>query len=145
MVHRCLTHDILLAHPKKFARTLHDRTLRECGIYRGHIQGHLDAGDLARDGHTMELVMFQVFSILVGSRTTKELIVSARQDEKAMKVRWFAELVAEAANSAGCAVALGALAPKAHQEHSRRTVKIWVGIIGAVLMLFMCGIINATP
>ena len=136
LVHRCLTHDILLAHPKKFARTLHDRTLRECGIYRGHIQGHLDAGDLARDGHTMELVMFQVFSILVGSRTTKELIVSVRHNENAMKVRWFSALVAEAANSAGCAVALSALARKAHQEHSRRTVKIWVGIIGAVLMLF---------
>lgn len=135
LVHRCLTHDILLVHPKKFARTLHKRTFRECGIYRGHIQSHLDAGDLARDEHTIEWVMLQVFSILVGSRTTKELIVSARQDEKAMKVRWFSELVAQAANSAGCAVALNALAPKARREHSRRTVKIWAGIIGAVLVL----------
>ena len=143
LVHRCLTHDILLAHPKKFARTLHERTFREYGIYRGHIQSHLDADDLARDRQTVEFKLFQVFSILVGSRTTEELIVAARQDEKALKVRWFAELVAEAANSAGCAVALDALAPKAHQEHSRRTVKIWAVIVGVVSMLLMCGIINA--
>lgn len=141
LVHRCLTHDILLAHPKKFARTLHDRTLRECGIYRGHIQSHLDAGEFDLDGHTMESVMFQVFSILVGSQTTKELIVSARRNEKAMKVRWFSELVAQAANSAGCAVALSALAPKAHKERSRQNVWLW--IVGLAIMLFMCGIISS--
>lgn len=144
LVYRCLTHDILLAHPKKFARTLHDRTFQEWENYCTHLHNHLDAGELASD-HTTERVLFQVFSILVGARTTKELILPARQDEKAMKVRWFAERVAEAANSAGCAVALSALASKAHQEHSRRRVKIWVGLIGVVLMLFMCGIINAAP
>ena len=141
LAHRCLTHEILLAHPKKFARTLHDRTFRECGIYREHIQSHLDTGDLAPGGHTMELVMFQVLSILTGSRTTRELIVAARQDKKAMKVRWFSELVAQAANSAGCAVALGALAPMARKARSRRIAKIWVGVVGAVL-IFIYGVIN---
>ena len=142
LVHRCLTHGILLAHPKKFARSLHDRTFKECDVYGIHIRSHLDAEELAMYDHTTELVMFRVFSILVGAQTTKELIGQVQQDEKAMKVRWFSDLVGQAGKSAGCAVALKVLSPKANREHSRRTVKIWIGIIGAVLLLFLCGIVN---
>ena len=143
LVHRCLTHGILLAHPKKFARTLHDRTFKECEIYGMHIRSHLDAEELATYDQTTELVMLGVFSILVGARTTKELVVQARQDEKAMKVRWFSELVGQAAQGAGCAVALKVLAPKAHQERSRFVGKVWFWVVGLIVMLFICGIIGS--
>ncbi len=142
LVHRCLTHGILLAHPKKFARALHDRTFKECEVFGMHARSHLDTDELATYGHTTELVMFHVFSILVGARTTKELIVQARQDEQAMKVRWFSELVGLAANSAGSAVALRVLAPKAQRERSRFVGKVWFWVAGLAVMLFMCGIIT---
>ena len=93
LVHRCLTHGILLAHPKKFARALHDRTFKECEAYGAHVRSHLDTEELATYDHTAELVMFRVFSILVGVRTTQAMISRARQDEQAMKVGWFSELV----------------------------------------------------
>ncbi|MCY4523038.1 MAG: serine/threonine-protein kinase [Caldilineaceae bacterium] len=143
LVHRCLTHGILLVHPKKFARVLHERTFKECEVYGMHIHSHLEAEELATYGHTAELVMFQVFSILVGARTTKELVVQARQDEQAMKVQWFSELVGQAAKSAGCAVALKVLAPKAQQERSRFVGKVWFWVVGLLVMLFMCGIIGS--
>ena len=143
LVHRCLTHGILLVHPKKFAVSIHNRTLKECGIYWAHLQSHMDVGELADEQHNAEAVVFQVFSILVDARPAKELIVQAQQDKKAMKIRWFSDLVGQATQSAGCALALAVLLPQASREHSRRqTVKIWIGIIGALLVLFLCGIVN---
>ncbi len=142
LVHRCLTHGILLAHSKKFARVLHERTFKECEVYGMHIRSHLDAKERAKYDQTTELVMFQVFAILVGARTTRELVVQARQDEQALKVQWFSELVGQAAKSAGCAVALKVLAPKAQQERSRFVDKVWFWVVGLVVMLFMCGIIS---
>ena len=143
LVQRCLSHGVLLAHPKKFARTLHDRTLKECGVYRAQLHLHLDGGELASVDRDPEIVMFRVFSILVGARSGKDLIIRARNDGQAMKVSWFAELVENSVHSAGCAVALSALAPKAQQERSRFTVKVWVGIVGAILLLFLCGIVSS--
>ena len=143
LVHRCLTHGVLLAHPKKFARTLHERTFTECHVYGMHIHSRLDAEEIVMYDQTTELVMFRVFSILVGARTPQKLLVRAQQDEKAMKVRWFSELVGQADNSAGCAVALKVLAPKAQQERSRLVAKTWFWVIGLVVMLFMCGIISS--
>ena len=125
LVHRCLTHGVLLAHPKKFAHSLHKRTIAECQIYGMHISTRLDAEEIVPYDQTTELVMFRVFSILVGARTTQELLVQARQDEQAMKVRWFSELVDQADMSAGCALALKVLAPKAQQERSRLVAKTW--------------------
>ena len=116
MVVRCLTHGILLAHPKKFARDLHHRTLQECSIYRMHVVSRLKAKERSRHGLAEDMLMFRVFSILAGSRTTQESIIRARDDHQAMKAPWFAELVAQAANSPGCAVALGVLAPKARHR-----------------------------
>ena len=142
-VHRCLTHGILLAHPKKFARALHDRTFQEYRVYSAHIHHRLDEGDYDFDAHSVEYVMYQVFAILVGAQTTKASILQALQDEQAMKVGWFSDLTGQAPDSAGCALALQVLAPKAHQERTRRTFKIWVWIILGVLALFMCGIVNA--
>ena len=54
-----------------------------------------------------------------------------------MKVRWYSELVDQAAQSPGCAVALKALAPKAQQERSRLMAKTWFWVIGLVAMLFI--------
>ena len=142
LVHRCLTHGVLLAHPKKFAHSLHKRTIAECQIYGMHISTRLDAEEIVPYDQTTELVMFRVFSILVGARTTQELLVQARQDEQAMKVRWFSELVDQADMSAGCALALKVLAPKAQQERSRQVAKTWFWVIGLVVMLFMCGMIS---
>ena len=139
LIHRCLSAGILLAHPRKFARALHDRTFKECEVYGVHIRSHLDAEELAMYDQTTELVMFRVFTIVVGARTTRGFIIHARRDEKSMKVGWFSDLVGQAAHSAGCAVALKVLAPKAHREHSRRTVFIWIVIICSVLGLSMCG------
>ena len=127
-----------------FARALHDRTFKECEVFGMHARSHLDTDELATYGHTTELVMFHVFSILVGARTTKELIVQAWQDEQAMKVRWFSELVGLAANSAGSAVALRVLAPKAQRERSRFVWKVWVWVVGLMAMLFICGIIGSS-
>lgn len=141
LVHRCLIHGILLAHPKQFARALHDRTFKEYEVYDRHILSHLDTEELA--AYDRELVMFQVFALLVGARTTEELVVQARQDKQALKVRWFSELVGQAAKSAGCAVALGVLAPRAQQERSRFVTKMWIWIVALVSMLFMCGIISS--
>lgn len=143
LVHRCLIHGILLAHPKKFARALHDRAFKECEVYGMHIRSHLDTEELVTYDQTTELVMFQVFAILVGARTTKALIDQARQDEQAMKVGWFSELVGYATKSAGCAVALKVLAPKAQQERSRFVGKVWFWVVGLIAMLFMCGIISS--
>lgn len=143
LVHRCLTHGILLAHPKKFARALHDRTVAEFHVYGMHIRSRLDAEEIVTYDQTTELVMFRVFSILVGAGTTRELSVRARQDEQAMKVRWFSELVEQADKSAGCALALKVLAPKAQQERSRQVAKTWFWVIGLVVVLFMCGIISS--
>ena len=143
LVHRCLTHGVLLAHPKKFAHSLHKRTISECGIYGMHIRSRLDAEEIVTYDQTTELVMFRVFSILVGARTAQELLVQARQDEQAMKVQWFSKLVEQADTSTGCALALKVLAPKAQQERSRLVAKTWFWVIGLVVMLFMCGIIGS--
>jgi hypothetical protein len=102
---------------------LHNRTFRECEVYRGHVRSHLNARELETYGHTTELVMYRVFSILADPRTTREvtkvLIARARQDKQAMRVQWFSKLVGQAVQSAGCAVALEVLLPTARQQGLR--------------------------
>ena len=78
MVHRCLTHGILLAHPKKFARAPAQADRRkECAKFTACTSAVVwMPKKLSTYDQTTELVMFRVFSILVGARTPQAVIGS---------------------------------------------------------------------
>ncbi len=153
LVNRCLRHQILLAHPKKFGRQLHKNLQQQSQICHRHLaQRGLLAADMTPNSskhftgwwnsESSRIYNLQILGLLTGAETPDSVCTRMQQDRKAMRVRWFRELVAEAAHSAGCAVALVSLQPKARSVQNRNNfitaliVVIALWIIGSILLGF---------
>ncbi len=153
LVNRCLRHQILLAHPKKFGRQLHKNLQQQAQICHRHLaQRGLLAADMTPNSskhftgwwnsESSRIYKLQILGLLTGAETPDPVCTRMQQDRKAMRVRWFRELVAEATHSAGCAVALVSLQPKARSVQNRNNfitaliVVIALWIIGSILLGF---------
>lgn len=133
LVDRCIQHQILLAHPKKFGRQLHRDLQQQARVCHQQLaQRNLFAPSLVGfDGDNFKLwwdsglsrrYKLQILRLLVDAETTGPIRARMKQDKQAMRIRWFRELVDTAAHSFGCAAALETLQPKARSMQNRNNV-----------------------
>ncbi len=147
LVERCLHHQILLAHPKKFGRQLHENLQQQSQTCHRHLaQRGLLATGVASNGsnhftgwwnsESSRIYKLQILGLLTGAETPDPICTRMQQDRKAMRVRWFRALVAEAVHSAGCAVALVSLQPKARSVQNRNN---FITAVIVVIVLWVIG------
>ena len=148
LVDRCIRHQILLAHPKKFGRYLHEdlqQQVKACHQHlskRGHFAGNLPLGGSDQflywwHSASSRSYKLRVLSFLVGAESTDSLCDRMRQDKKAMSIRWFRELVEAADKRYGCAAALETLQLKARK--SRNRINALTATIIVIVFLFLIG------
>ena len=147
LVDRCIRHQVLLAHPKKFGRQLHEdlqQQVRTCHHHlakRGFLALKLLPGgsdDFMHWWHSelSRTYKLQIFSFLVGAEASGPLRARMKQDLVAMRIKWFRESVDAAANSHGCAAALESLQLMAQREDRKDTRTGCIAIAVIALIVF---------
>ena len=145
---QCIQHQILLVHPKKFGRQLYRdlqeqaRTCHQQLAQRSLLsvstrsQNNSDHFMLWWHSESSKYYKLQILALLVGAETTDPICAQMKQDRKAMRIRWFRELVDAAVNNVGYAVALEALQPQARKAQNRNNF-ITAVIVIIVLLVFL--------
>lgn len=151
LVDRCIQHQILLAHPKKFGRQLHRDLQQQARVCHQQLaKRNLLApslvgfnGDNFRlwwDSGSSRRYKLQILCLLVDAETTGPIRERMEQDKKAMRIRWFRELVDAAAHSFGCAAALETLQPKARSLQNRNNVLTAVFLVFFFFFILLPGL-----
>ena len=140
-------HQILLVHPKKFGRQLYRdlqeqaRTCHQQLAKRSLLsvstrsQNNSDHFMLWWHSESSRHYKLQILALLVGAETTDPICAQMKQDRKAMRIKWFRELVNSAVSNVGCAVALKALQPQARKAQNHNNFITAVIVIIALLYI----------
>lgn len=145
LMERCIQHQILLAHPKKFGRQLHKdfqeqvrachRHLTKRGLLPVKISQSSSNFMVWWHSESARRHKLRTLLLLVGAETTDSLCARMKQDRKAMRIRWFRKLVDSAAHSAGCAAVLELLQWKARRVQNRNNALTVLVIVIAVFVI----------
>ena len=134
---RCMEYGILRTHPKKFGRKLHENFQRELRVLHQLPISYsriMSASNMLRPRTESRKFQRRILMYLVGAVSTEVVCSQMEEDKKAMRVRWFSDLVQEASSSAACAAVLTTLQPIARKQRNGKIFWSWVGF-GVFLLI----------